>query len=99
MSTNSHSIAVQGSNRPPVAEARLLRKSDLKQRIRISIYSRRNPNPSANALQLVDEISTQLPGKRRYLDNDQFNSVYGADPADLDKIAAWAKANRLAVVD
>jgi kumamolisin len=36
---------------------------------------------------------------RKYPSAEQFNAVYGADPADLEKIAAWAKANKLDVVD
>jgi kumamolisin len=44
-------------------------------------------------------LNSKLPAERRYLSGDEFNSTFGADPADLDKIAAWAKASKLKVLD
>ena len=65
----------------------------------MSIYARQNPNPPEAAVRSLDALRTDLPGQRRYLTGEEFNSVYGADPADLAKIAAWAKANQLDVVE
>src|SRR5258707_1243974 len=42
---------------------------------------------------------TLLPGKRKYLSNAEFDATYGANPADLDKIAAWANAHKLDVLE
>src|SRR5271166_6158412 len=95
----SNVFAIPGSRRPAIPEAKLLGRSNPAQRISLSIYARQNPHPPEAAVRSLDALSTDLPGKRRYLSNEQFNAVYGADPADLEKIATWAKANRLDVVE
>jgi kumamolisin len=82
-----------------VPGARLVRKSDPSQRIKVSIYARRNPNRQAKALPALDQLNAALPGKRRYFTDAEFNEAFGADPADLQKIEAWAKANHLAVLE
>jgi kumamolisin len=99
MNPSNHMFAIPGSRRPSIPEAKLLGKSNPAQRITVSIYARQNPNPPAATLSSIGALSTELPGKRRYLNKDEFNSVYGADPADLEKIAAWAKANKLDVLE
>ncbi len=99
MNPSSQVFAIPGSRRPSIPEAKLLGRSNPAQRISLSIYVRQNPNPPEAAVRSLDALSTDLPGKRRYLSNEQFSAVYGADPADLDKIATWAKANKLDVVE
>lgn len=92
-------MALPGSNRPAVPQAKLLRKSDPASRIKVSIYARRNPAAPGKSLSPLDELNSQLPAERNYLSEQEFNSTFGADPADLDKIAAWAEVNRLKVLD
>ena len=99
MNPSNHVFAIPGSRRPSIPEAKLLGRSDPAQRISLSIYARQNPHPPEAAVRSLDALSTDLPGKRRYLSNEQFNAVYGADPADLEKIATWAKAKKLDVVE
>lgn len=96
--STTHKFAIPGSRRPAIPEAKLLGRSNPTQRITLSIYARQNPHPPENMVHSLD-ASSDLPGKRRYLNKDQFNSVYGADPADLEKITTWAKATNLAVVE
>lgn len=92
-------IAITGSTRRAVPEARLIKKSDQSARIKVSIYARQNPAaPGKNPL-APDATNNTLPGQRHYLSNEEFNSTFGADPADLDKIAAWAQTNKLKVLD
>ncbi|HTW63685.1 MAG TPA: S53 family peptidase [Bryobacteraceae bacterium] len=98
MNPSTHTYAIPGSRRPSIPEAKLLGRSNPAQRITLSIYARQNPHPPAATLRSIDALSTELPGKRRYLSKEEFNSVYGADPADLEKIAAWATANKLSVL-
>jgi kumamolisin len=88
-----------GSARKLVPSARLIAKSDPNQRITVSIYVRRNPNPSAEVLQKVATFGKQLPGEREKITSDEFNSIYGADPADLKKVADWAETVDLKVAD
>ncbi len=92
-------FAIPGSRRPSIPEAKLLGRSNPAQRITLSIYARQNPNPPEATLRSLDALRTDLPGQRRYLTGEEFNSVYGADSADLAKIAAWAKANQLNVLE
>jgi kumamolisin len=92
-------MAIPGSNRPAVPQAKLLKKSDPGSRIKVSIYVRQNPTAPGKSLSPLDELNSKLPAERRYLSRDEFNSTFGADPADLDKIAAWAKASKLKVLD
>jgi len=41
----------------------------------------------------------QAPGKRKYLTREHYATNYGADPADLEKVEAFAKAHNLVVVE
>jgi kumamolisin len=92
-------IAIPGSNRAAVPQAKLLKKSDSGTRIKVSVYARQKPAaPGTNPSQL-DEMYKKLPGERHYLSDDEFNSTFGADPADLETIAAWAQARKLKVLD
>ena len=92
-------IAIPGSNRPAVPQAKLLKKSDYGKKIKVSIYARRKPPAPGTDPSQVEEMNNKLPGDRQYLSDSDFNSTFGADPADLDKIAAWAKACKLKVLD
>jgi len=92
-------IAITGSTRRAVPEAKLIKKSDQTARIKVSIYARQNPAaPGKNPL-APDVMNNTLPGQRHYLSDEEFNSTFGADPADLEKIAAWAKTNKLKVLE
>ena len=88
-----------GSLRKAVPNARLVGKSDPKKEINVSVYVRKNPNPPAEAVLKAEKIAKQLPGQRDQLTNDEFNSIYGADQADLETVADWAKANSLQVLN
>jgi len=88
-----------GSTRIRVPSAKLIAKSDPNHTITVSIYVRRNPNPPAGVLQKVAAFAKQLPGEREKITTDEFNSMYGADPADLQKVADWAKTADLKVAD
>jgi kumamolisin len=96
---NTEMITIPGSTRIAIPRAKLVKKSSPTTEIKVSIYARQNPSaPSKNPASL-EAMSSNLPGQRRYLSNEEFNSTYGADPADLEKIVAWAKANNLTVLD
>jgi kumamolisin len=91
-------VAIPGSNRLAVPQAKLIRKSDPKLQIKVSIYARQNPAaPGQN--RSLDALSASLPRDRKYLSDEEFNSTFGADPADLAKIAAWARTSKLKVLD
>jgi kumamolisin len=99
MSENTLRISIPGSTRILLPGAKFLSKSDPAQRIKVSVYVRRNPNPDPAAVLSVQSLSSELPGKRKRVTDDEFNSVYGADPADLERTKAWAEKNNLTVLD
>ncbi len=99
MSANQQHIAIKGSTRLEVPGATRLGASDPGQKIKVSIYVRRNPNPPADLLTKASKIATALPADRQYLNDQEFDAVYGADPKDLESVAAWAKQNKLSVVE
>ncbi|HUA63829.1 MAG TPA: S53 family peptidase [Verrucomicrobiae bacterium] len=96
---NPNDIAIPGSTRKIMSNARLVQKSNASQLIKVSFYVRKNPNPPASAVNAVEAIRTQLPGERRAVTDAEFNSVFGADPADLELVAKWAAAHQLKVVN
>jgi kumamolisin len=99
MITQPQMVPLLGSQRPAIAGARLVRKSDPEHRIKVSIYVRRNPNRHAKMLPNLQTLNAALPGKRRYFTDAEFNDFYGADPADLKKVEAWAKVSNLKVLE
>ena len=92
-------IPIAASKRLSMPDAKLLGKSNPGQTIRVSIYVRQNPRPSPDTTRALENLSTELPGKRRYLTTDEFTNSFGADPADLEKVANWAGQNKLKVID
>src|SRR5208282_3511944 len=92
-------IPIPGSSRSAVPQAKLIGKSDYKAQIKVSIYARQKPAVANGTGPKLDELNSKLPGQRHYLSGADFNSSFGADPADLASIAAWAKANKMKVLD
>ena len=92
-------VPIADSKRPIMSDVKLLNKSDPGQRIRVSIYVRQNPQPNPEAMARLESLNSELPGNRRYLNAEEFNSVFGTDSADMDKVAKWAGDNNLKVID
>ena len=92
MNPSLQKFAISGTRRRSIPEAKLLGRSNSAQPITSSIYARR----IHIRLTLRSAHSTHPDRPARQAANlttEQFNSVYRADPADLEKITAWAKAN------
>ena len=92
-------LAIPGSYRHAVPGAKLLKKANPASRIKVSIYARQNPTPPGRSLTPLEELNSKLPGEREYMHEEEFNTTFGANPEDLGKIAAWAKASKLKVLD
>jgi kumamolisin len=90
-------VVLPGSTRHAVPEAKLLKKSDSKSTIQISIYVRRNPTPPGKSLSLLGDMNDKLPSQRQYVSDAQYDQTFGAAQSDLDKVAAWAKSSGLTV--
>ncbi len=90
-------VVLPGSTRHAVPKAKLLKKSDPKSTIQVSIYVRRNPTPPGKSLALLGDMNDKLPSQRQYVDDAQYNDTFGAAQDDLDEVAAWAKSSGLSV--
>jgi kumamolisin len=92
-------IPISGSNRPPLPGAKLLRKTDPKKTITVSVYLRRNPHTTSDAASAIMTLSEQLPQERRYLSRPELAAMFGADPKELQAVEDWAKSSKLKVVE
>ncbi len=99
MAKSSKMIAVAGSNRPPLDGAKLLRKTDPKKSITVSMYLRTNPNMTSQARSTIATLSEQPPQERRYLSKPQLGAMFGADPREMQAVEDWAKSCKLKVVE
>jgi len=93
----SPKVPLPGSTRSPVTRAKLDGPANADQLIKVSIIAKSRAKAVA-ARTAAARDDTQLPGKRQYMSNAEFDATYGANPADLDKIAAWAKTHKLDVL-
>ena len=96
---NKDAIAIPGSNRPPLPDAKLIGKADSTERIKVSVYARRNPSPPGRMFSALPGLHAAPPAKRKWLSDEDFNAVYGSDPGDLKNIAEWARHSGLKVLD
>jgi kumamolisin len=94
-----NTVVLPGSNRPTRPNARVLGKADAAKRITVSIYARKNPHAGTQAAPSLTDLTALLPRERQYLNDKEFTASFGADQGELDKIAQWAKASRLNVVE
>jgi kumamolisin len=88
---------IPGSDRAPLAGARATGTVMADERIEVSVLVRPAPGPRdlADGAALLDKPPTQ----REYLSRDEFAKRHGAVAEDIAKVAAFAKAHGLAVVD
>ena len=99
MPNSSKMIAISGSNRPPLSGAKLMRKTDPKKSITVSVYLRSNPHMTSQARDTVATLSEQPPQERRYLSKPQLAATFGADPQEMQAVEDWAKSCKLKVVE
>jgi kumamolisin len=94
MAETPRRVAVAGSERTAMAGAREIGTPAPDERIQISIIVRpKKPLPeSTEALQAVN------PQLRQYMSRDEFEREYGAHPADVKKVEAFAGQHNLTVV-
>jgi kumamolisin len=85
---SSKAIPIAHSERVPVAGARQVAPVGPDEPIEVTVYVRRNPSAP------VPDAAPAAP-----LDDATFRATFGADPADLDRVAAFGTANGLEVVE
>jgi kumamolisin len=65
---------------------------------RIEVTVRLRAPAGARSLADGGVLDDKLPGQRQYLSREEFASRHGADPQDVEKVAAFAKEHQLVVV-
>jgi kumamolisin len=92
---SNKSVVLAKSHRKPAPGARLIGDVDPNEILEITIRVRSRSQDDRAAL--LEAMGNQPPAKRKYLTREQLASQFGADPADLEKVAAYARENGLEV--
>jgi kumamolisin len=92
---NKKPVVLAKSHRKPAPGARLIGEVDPKETLEITIRVRSRSSEERAAL--LADMQNQSPAKRQYLTREQLANRFGADPTDLDKVAAYARENGLTV--
>jgi len=88
-------IRLPGSERRPTSTATVLGSADPDEVVRVSIALRRRPD----GLPVPDfSYFRAPPNGRPRLSEEDFAQRYGADPADIEQVVAFAEANGLTVL-
>jgi kumamolisin len=90
---------VRGSERAPLPGARAIGPADAGERLEVTVRVR--PRPGSRLADVMMDVAAGRPAKAGAgpLTREEFEQTHGADPADLDKVEAFARARGLAVVD
>ena len=88
---------VSGSERTPYLDARPVGPVPDDERFEVTVRVRRKTDLKSLADRGFD--ADVLPADRRYLTRDEYAASHGADPADLAKVEAFARAHGLVVVE
>jgi kumamolisin len=96
MAQNKNMSAIPNSIQAPLAGAMRVGPADAKEAVSVSIRVRRRNGPPMPDLTTFNAA----PAKRRaYVSREEFAQSYGAEPADLEKVAEFAKGHGLSVVE
>jgi kumamolisin len=88
---------VPGSDKKPIAGAQSTGPVQDDEHFAVTVRVR--PKTAIQSLAQGEVQADALPSQRKYLSREEYASSHGADPADLAKVEAFAKAHKLAVVD
>ena len=80
---------------PHVAMAKMIGKLLPEEQVEICVHLR--PKPSSPQLPSLEEFTDTPLSKRKYLSHKEFQKLYGADPADVEKIKVFAREHGLHV--
>jgi kumamolisin len=90
-------VPLAGSDRKLPTAAREVGAPDPNERILVSVLLR--PRSPLEELASGKAMSSSLPRERQYLTREEFAARYGADPADVAKVEAFAHQHNLTVVE
>lgn len=95
--TGSGNVPVPGSEREPLPFAYPVAKPDPEERIEVTLVLRSQESPGE--LPDVAALAASLPGERQHLSREDFAARFSAASDDVAEVEAFARANRLDVVD
>jgi kumamolisin len=90
---NANFHPLNGSERMPMAGARVIGAADPNERFEVTVVVRR---PPSSALEYM--LAAQA-GNGKILTRDEFARAHGADSADLDAVVDFANQHSLAVIE
>jgi len=90
-------VPVPGTEKHPVALAESLGDVHPEERIEVTVRVRARVDTQLAAR--VSDLASQPVHAREHLSREAFAAQFGADPADLARVAAFAQQHGLAVVD
>jgi kumamolisin len=93
----SEFVPLAGSERYARPGARETGTPDANATIQVSLVLR--PRTSLEELRSSNTLAAARPGERRYLTREEYAARYGADPADVAKVEAFAFQHNLTVVE
>ncbi len=97
MSAKAGYVSLPGSERHPLPESSVTAPADPNERLEVTVRVRpRQPLPSPEEMAAM---AAQLPSERRYMTAGEFEHQYGADEADMERVAAFARQHGLHVVE
>jgi kumamolisin len=89
-------VGLTKSHRKPAPGSRLIGDVDPEEIIEITVRLR--SRTSEDRVALLEELQQQAPSDRHYLSRAELASRFGADPADFEKVTAYAHENGLSIV-
>ena len=96
MESDSTRRVIPGGEEPPALEARSAgAPANPLERLEVSVLVR----PKAGAKDVGNALDDTPPAERHYLTRGEYAASEGADPQDIAKVAAFARAQGLAVVE
>ncbi len=95
MATRQDRVELKGSARAAFPSGQDVGPADPNQQIEVSVLLRRGSKPGD--FPSVDQMGSRLPRDRKYLTREEFAKQYGASPADLEKVRAFATQYNLKV--
>src|SRR5450631_2030867 len=97
MKKTANRAPLAGSARKIPRGAKMIGPAPLQQRIQVTLRLR--SRRGANALkEVLAAMASQSPRQREYLSRREYAERFGADPADVAQIEAFAHAHALTVI-
>jgi kumamolisin len=86
-----------GSERKLVPGSQVIGPSDPNEEFTVSLRLR-SRRESRDLEAHATRLGFQMPGERTYLSSDEYTATYGADPADIAAVEAFARRHQLSTV-